>query len=192
MERRLLVFSTISILLLSMLASCLIATVAAEKTTVPYQYTLKVSEIPGTVSEKWSQDGHVDIRTGNQRVGTYNGPLGVGTWYSENVLSISYLDIPPSTPFVFAGSVGHGFGIYKATLVINNGPYGSGTLEGVSRFSWDYDLRAGVSTRHYDINGITNLQGGTDDLKGIKLDATTYQNGLNTVGMIQIGEITLP
>ncbi len=165
----------------------------AGKTTIPYQDTQSVTEIAGTVHEKWSQDGHVCIRTGNERVGAYDGPLGVGTFYSTNVISMTFLEIPPSTPFTFGlGTVAIGFGIYKVTIVIESGPYGSGTIQGSYHIYWDMDMRLPRASMHYDIWGTLNLQGGTGGLKGIKIDATSTQNALRALPMEFDGELTLP
>ncbi len=167
--------------------------VSAKKTTLPYQDTQPVTELAGTVQEKWSQDGHVCIRTGNQRVGAYDGPLGVGTFYSTNIISMTFLEIPPSTPFKFGvGTLATGFGIYNITIVIDSGPYGSGTIQGLNHIYWDMDLRLPASSMHYNIWGTLDLHSGTDGLQGIKVNATCTQNALRGLPQVFDGELTLP
>ncbi len=188
----------LTILLVALLATILLTTtcagvVTAKKTTLPYQDTQSQTELAGTVEEKWSQDGHVCIRTGNQRVGAYNGPLGVGTFYSTNIISMNFLEIPPSTPFTFGiGTVMNGFGIYNVTIVIESGPYGAGTIQGSNHIYWDMNLTGPRLSWYYDIWGTLNLQGGTGGLKGIKIDAATTQNALRALPMVFNGELTLP
>ena len=85
-------------------------------------------------SEKYVCEGTIRIAQGNLRQCDYNGPLGAGTLFFKTVYSIMHVEIPNSI------SIGIGYGIYQYTLVLDNGPYGSGTLKGIAKLNWDYNI----------------------------------------------------
>ena len=89
-------------------------------------------EIPG--DPKLVCDGKIRIGHGGVRQGDYAGPLGTGTFTMVTLISITRL-APP-----YDGKVGVGGGVYQYTLVIDDGPYGSGTLKGIAKLEWDFDL----------------------------------------------------
>jgi hypothetical protein len=87
---------------------------------------------PATVA--YYCDGTVSIAHGTLRKHDYNGPLGTGAFYIETLLSIAQVSIPYSN----LAQVGRGF--YKYTLVIDDGPYGTGKLTGYGTVKYDYNL----------------------------------------------------
>jgi hypothetical protein len=87
---------------------------------------------PATVD--YYRDGTVSVAHGTLRKHDYNGPLGTGTFYIETLLSVAQVTIPYSS----VAQVGRGF--YKYTLVIDDGPYGTGTLTGYGTVKYDYNL----------------------------------------------------
>jgi hypothetical protein len=139
------------------------------KTVVPYENSISMAVVPGTTEEKWSEDGHVVIRKGTQRIGAYDGPLGVGTMYSEAIISVTKFEIPPSgTP---PSSVGKGGAIYREKYEIESGPYGAGTLEGRCIMKWDINT---VDTpKYYDYVSYSTFGQGTGGLAGITLKYKT-------------------
>jgi hypothetical protein len=170
----------ITLLAVAMLATPLIGAAQAcrhgarLKKVVPYETSISMAVVPGTTEEKWSEDGHVVIRKGTQRTGAYDGPLGVGILYSEAVISVTKFEIPPSgTP---PSSVGHGGAIYKEKYVIESGPFGAGTLEGICVMKWDINT---VNTpQYYDYVGYSTFGHGTGGLAGITLKYKTTGSAL--------------
>ena len=164
----------------AMLATPLIGTAQAcrhngrSKTVVSYENSISMTVIPGTTEEKWSEDGSVVIRKGTQRTGAYDGPLGVGVMYSEAIISVTKFEVPPSgTP---PTSIGRGGAVYKEIYVIESGPFGAGTLEGVCVMKWDINT---VDTpQHYDYVGYSTFGHGTGGLAGITLKYETTGSGL--------------
>jgi hypothetical protein len=142
------------------------------KTVVPYENSISLAVVPGTTEEKWSEDGLVCIRKGTQRIGAYDGPLGVGTMYSDAIISVTKFEIPPGP----AGSVGHGGAVYKERYVIESGPFGAGTLEGICVMKWDSNT---VDTpKYYDYVGYSTFGHGTGGLAGITLKYKTTGSAL--------------
>ncbi len=170
----------ITLVAVVLLATPLMSTVQAcrpyrgRKTVVAYENSISLAPVPGTTEVKWSEDGHVVIRKGTQRVGEYDGPLGVGMMYSEGIISVTKFDIPPSgTP---PTSVGKGGAIYKEKIVIESGPYGAGSLEGVCVMKWTINT---VDTpQSYDYIGYSIFGHGTGGLSGITLKYKTTGSAL--------------
>jgi hypothetical protein len=143
-------------------------------TVVPYENSIALSVIPETTEVQWSGDGTVVIRKGTQRVGAYDGPLGVGTMYSEAIVSVTKFEVPPSgTP---STSIGHGGAIYKERYVIDSGPFGAGTLEGVCVMKWD--INTVDFPQYYDYVGYSTFGHGTSGLAGITLKYETTGSAL--------------
>ena len=159
------------------------------KTVVPYENFISLAPVPGTTEVKWSGDGHVVIRKGTQRVGEYDGPLGVGIMYSEGIISVTEFEIPPSgTP---STSVGKGGAVYKERIVIESGPYGAGTLEGICVMQWD--INTVDSPQIYDYVGYSTFGHGTGGLAGIMLKYTTTGSALPPYPPgLQEGEMVIP
>ena len=91
--------------------------------------TLEVPGNPKLVCDGTIRNGH-----GAYREYDYVGPLGTGTLYQLTLHSKTYLTTPYDT------MAGVGGGVYEYTLVIDDGPYGSGTLKGIAKLEWDLDL----------------------------------------------------
>ena len=87
---------------------------------------------PATV--EYYCDGTVSIAHGTIRKHDYNGSLGTGIFYIETLLSIAHVTIP------YSNVAQTGRGLYKYTLIINDGPYGTGTLKGYGTVKFDYNL----------------------------------------------------
>jgi hypothetical protein len=199
MNKKILV-TFITLLAVVILATPLIGSAQAcrhsgrSKKVVPYENSISLAVVPDSTEEKWSEDGHVVIRKGTQRIGAYDGPLGVGTMYSEAIISVTRFTIPPSgTP---PTSVGRGGAVYKEKYVIESGPYGAGTLEGICVMKWDINT---VDTPpHYDYVGYSTFGHGTGGLAGITLKYKTTGSalpagpGLPPAPGLQEGIMTLP
>jgi hypothetical protein len=99
--------------------------------------------VPG--SPTYILDGTVRIGHGAVRSFEYDGPLGTGILYTKTLHSkyaVSGLyEFPPSSG-IYIDAVGQGSGLYQFTLVIDSGPYGTGTLKGVATviLEWDYSV----------------------------------------------------
>lgn len=83
---------------------------------------------------KFVCDGTIRINHGTIRKFDYEGPLGTGTLHLKTLVSISQEAIP------YEQLIETGKGVYQYSLVINNGPYGTGTLKGIGKLEWDYNL----------------------------------------------------
>lgn len=163
-----------------LLASPLLAFIeASKKDIVPFAYTVTSSGLlgMGEVNVTWTPDWSVRIARGTWRLSTYNGPLGTGTLYSEAIISITHYD---NETLGYTTYQGHGN--YRMLYTITNGPYGAGTLEGISIQEWDYNFQR---TPKNMIWGNGTFQHGTGDLDGIKMEYTF------TLGTYK-GEIILP
>ena len=182
----------VALMFAAMLATPLMATVQAKKTVIPFDYTKVAAPVPETiVDEKYRADGHIRIAKGTYRTYAYDGPLGEGSVYTEAIISITHVEDPeiyPLTKF-------HGHGNYRSIITITSGPYGTGTLEGVSVLEWDGDLSMpfGPQTYYYVWGDIVYSRG-TGDLKGIMMRQTMFTTTLSpTLASTQVtGEIILP
>ena len=180
------------LLFVCMMATPLVSKVQAKKTVIPYDYTIIGPPAAETiVDEKFMADGHIRIAKGTYRTYPYDGPLGVGSVYTEAIISITHVEDPeiyPLTKF-------HGHGNYRSIITITSGPYGTGTLEGVSVLEWDGDLSMpfGPQTYYYVWGDIVYSRG-TGDLKGIMMRQTMFTTTLSpTLASTQVtGEIILP
>ncbi len=137
---------------------------------------------------KWSDDGLLVIRKGAQREGAYDGPLGVGTLYSETIISVTKFDeyIPGTPP----ASIGHGFGIYREQYVIDSGPFGAGTLKGITILEWD--IQTVNDPKHYEYSGNCVFGHGTGGLAGIKLKYSLTGSIVPPTPGLQAGIMILP
>ncbi len=150
---------------------------AAKEVTL-FKYTASGSLISmGEVNVNWTPDWSTRIARGTWRLVNYNGPLGVGTMYSEAIISITHYD---NTTVGYTTYYGHGN--YRILYTITSGPYGAGTLEGVSTQEWDYNKDR---TPKNLIWGNGTFQHGTGDFEGVRM---VYSFTLATY----TGEIILP
>ena len=139
---------TVTFILIAMISTSIVGTAQASRTvetfpTTPFEElpTLTNMEqvVPGT--PKYVCDGTVRIAKGSVRKYDYKGPLGTGTFYLESIISITKVSgMIELLPGYYENITGHGKGIYKYTLIIDDGPYGTGTLKGVGKleFEWNY------------------------------------------------------
>lgn len=165
-----------------------------KKTVSPYENYISLNVIPNTSQDHWSGDGSTLVRTGTQREGPYNGPLGIGRMYSEAIISVTRFSIAPSgTPPTASGE---GRAVYKEKYVIETGPYGAGTLEGICVMQWESNTVE--EPKFYDFMGYSIFAHGTGGLDGIKLIYQTTGSalpagpGLPPPPSYQVGTITLP
>jgi len=107
------------------------------------QTSTKTPYVDPSTFTNWEEDsgdpklvcnGAIRIGHGAFRVSDYEGPLGTGTFTMETLHSKTQLATP------YDDKVGIGGGVYQYILTIDNGPYGSGTLKGIAKLEWDYDL----------------------------------------------------
>jgi hypothetical protein len=104
-------------------------------------FTITQSD-PSTLTLTAEEEGNAKlicggtIRNGHgaYREYDYVGPLGTGILYMLTLHSKTDLTTPYDT------LAGVGGGVYEYTLVIDDGPYGSGTLKGIAKLEWDLDL----------------------------------------------------
>ena len=160
--------------------------VQAKKTIIPFEYgPVLLQRAPDDVPvQKLSGDEHLIITTYQHYEAVYDGPLGIGTMYSDLIVTI--MDNPSINP------VGTGHSTYNYTLEINDGPYGEGTLSGHLNAIIDFDFT--VSPPRIDVWGNASLKQGTGDLKGIKMnfDVHGIVIGPTEALQFQTGEIILP
>jgi hypothetical protein len=160
-----------------MMATPLVSKVQAKKTVIPYDYTIIGPPAAETiVDEKFVADGQLRIAKGTYRTYSYDGPLGVGSVYTEAIISITHAEDPETYPYTKF----YGNGNYRAILTITSGPYGTGTLEGQMILYWDGDLSMpfGPET-HYYYWGDTIYSRGTGDLEGIMIKQTMFSTMLS-------------
>jgi hypothetical protein len=189
MNRKFLVIA-VALMAVAMLATPLIGTVMAEKTTVVITRTpgvdppteVIIEEIPG--DRKFSCKGYNLIGKGLFRTVAYGsesddrGPLGYGTKYVESIISISYGSGEiVTTPMGDSPMYLHGFGIYKVKYVIEGGPYGVGTLEATEKMEWEMDFSSpNPLDWRYEAWSSYSLKQGTGDFAGVRVDLETYFN----------------
>ena len=158
------------------------------KTIVPYEASIVMTVVTQPTFTKWSDDGLLVIRKGSLREGAYDGPLGNGTLYSENIISITKFDVYINgTP---AASIGHGFGIYREQYVIDSGPYGAGTLTGITIMQWD--IQTVDDPKSYTYWAYCVFGQGTGDLAGIKLTYSLTGTIIPPAPGLQSGTLILP
>jgi hypothetical protein len=140
-----------------------------------------LEEIPGV--EKIICNGKLTISSGTSRTVAYGsesddrGPLGYGTKYVKTIISITHRSGEMvTTPLGEETMYGHGFGIYKVKFVIEDGPYGAGTLEATERFEWEWDLSDPNPLNKYEGWSSYTLKHGTGDFAGVTVDLETYFN----------------
>ena len=152
---------------------------ASKKEVVHFSYTASSGGgTSGEVNVNWTPDWSVRIARGTWRLSNYNGPLGTGTLYSVAIISITHYDNETVGYTTY-----HGHGNYRYLYTITSGPYGAGTLEGVSIQEWDYDsTRTGIKN---SIWGNGTFQHGTGKLEGVRM-VYSFKMGTYT------GEIILP
>jgi hypothetical protein len=145
---------------------------------ISYSVTGVLSTISsGEVEINWTPDWRTRIARGTWRLYSYNGPLGAGTMYTEAIISITHYDNES-----FGYTTYHGHGNYRTVFTITEGPYGAGTLEGVSVQEWDFNV---ARTPRNLLWGNGTFHSGSDDLKGVRM-VYTFINGVYT------GEIISP
>lgn len=180
--------STISLALLAavVLTTPLLATANAKKTIVSFQnIPVVLTPSPGDiVISKLSGDGHLKITTSQNYQGIYNGPLGIGILYSNLIVSVG--------DNIYFTPIGTAHSTYAYTLVIEEGPYGAGTLAGHLNAEYEYDLT--VSPPRLQIWGNASLEQGTEALSGIRMTFDIYSVPISPTSFLQrqTGEITLP
>lgn len=145
MNKKVLVFA-VALLAVAVLATPLLGTAEAcrpRRHKTVETFTVTPFEDPSTFTNmeqleeatvEYYRDGTVSVAHGTLRKHDYDGPLGTGTFYIKTLLSIAQLTIPYSN----VAQIGRG--LYKYTLVIDDGPYGTGTLEGYGTVKFDYNL----------------------------------------------------
>jgi hypothetical protein len=151
----------------------------AAKTIVPFSYTETLPVPKATnVNVTWTPNWQTNINRGTYRTSTYNGPLGTGTIYYEAIISVTHYDNQTTGYTTFSGH-----GNYKEVITITNGPYGTGTIEGMRVMQWDFDISRPVSTR-YHLWGNATYQHGTNGLEGVRMEVTSidiYQINPNRI-----------
>jgi len=130
--------------------------------------------VPATV--KYVCDGTIKISWGTVRKFNYNGALGTGAFYRETLINIIHvsggkIELPPGSGN-YEDAIGQGSGIYKFTLEIEDGPYGTGTLKGIGRTKSDWDF----TVFRFETWDTARLRPVTGDLDIIKV----YFEGYNT------------
>jgi hypothetical protein len=188
---------TMSILVIGVMATSMLGTVQAcgwkrwgkPKTVDVYERTPGVDlptvqlieEIPGNL-DKVICNGSLWIKSGISRTSIYGselddrGPLGFGTEYKKTIISISHIDGEwVNTPLGETTIFGYGYGIAKVTLDIEDGPYGTGSLSGIGRAKWEWDLSDPLN-RRYEHWGTISLKHGTGDFAGMQVYIEYYSN----------------
>ena len=169
---------TVTILAVAMMAVSSVAFVQASKVVVPFSYTGGLTSIrSGEVDVQWTPDYSTRIARGTWRLYSYSGPLGIGTYYSEALISITHYDNE-----TLGYTTWNGGGVYRILYNITSGPYGVGTLEGISTQKWDYDFQR---TPKNVLFGNATLQHGTGGLRGVRM-VYDFNAGVYT------GEVILP
>ena len=84
--------------------------------------------------EKYVLDGTIRIAHGSLREYDYEGPLGTGTFYIKSLHNKAEVGIP------YSNLIAIGEGVYKYTLKIDEGPYGTGTLKGIGKLEYDFSI----------------------------------------------------
>jgi hypothetical protein len=139
--------------------------------------TIKASDIIKLTSDmKVASGGLRSVAYGSEE--DDRGPLGYGIKYVKTIISVErYSGEMVNTPMGESPMYGHGFGIYKVNLVIEGGPYGAGTLEGIERLEWEWDL-SDPSPRNWKIEywSSYSLIKGAGDFAGVRVDLETYYN----------------
>jgi hypothetical protein len=152
---------TVTLLIMSIMATSMFGTVQACKRggksrTVETFYvdpTVDACTLTGTITLdegdfKLVKDETVKILWGGIKQSDYQGALGSGTYTRETKISIQ------DNPLFVDGA--KGWSINKGTLVINNGPFGSGTLKGTSFGKIQYDTS---ETPFFEMWSTTSLSG---------------------------------
>ena len=183
-------------LTLAMVLTPMLGTVQAKKTVDVYTRTPGV-DIPTVVSltdepstfNKVCGSGRIWITSGRQRTYVYGdpeddrGPLGYGTQSSKEIISISRITdvwIPTATGEMPVA--GEGIALYKVTLTIEDGPYGTGTLSGIAKLNQKWDFT--VMPPQYEFTGTLKFTRGTGDFARVKvnieLDFTVFTGIIHT------------
>ena len=151
-----------------------IETVTKDPTVDPADMSFSQSQQIKPTERKFLYDGTISIETGGIREFNYTGALGNGTLSWEQVISKAhvgggYVEFPPNSGQL-ANVTGYGWGFYKAKLEINDGPYGTGTLTGIMRTNYNWEV-------YVYFTGYPKVvfEHGTGDFKGM----TVYMEGVN-------------
>jgi hypothetical protein len=145
--------------------------------TTPSTLTDMEQLVPATL--KFVCDGTIRISRGGIRRFSYDGALGTGTLYTENIVSITRVSGMMQLAGKDENVTGHGSGIYKWTLEIENGPYGTGTLMGISRTKIDWNF-AELRLENWDTATLRPITGDLDIIK-------VYVKGYNLFSIPLIG-----
>jgi hypothetical protein len=133
-----------------------------------------ITDEPSTFN-KVCGNGKIWITSGRQRTYVYGspeddrGPLGYGTQASKEIISVSEITdvwIPTATGEMPVA--GQGFAIYKVTLTIEDGPYGTGTLSGIVKLNQNWDFTGAIPS--YNFVGTLKFTRGTGDFAGVKVN----------------------
>jgi hypothetical protein len=165
----------LAFIFIAMLAAPVLAETYGKGLTVE-TFTITQSD-PSTLTNMVEVPGNAKlicggtIRNGHGAYRTYDyvGPLGTGTLYQLTLHSKTDLAIP------YVTETGVGGGVYEYTLVIDDGPYGSGTLKGIAKLEWDADFTGMTNIPpvfHYYIWDTAKLEPveGNLDLKWVSIE----------------------
>jgi len=188
--------TVVMMLALVIVLTPMLGTVQAKRTVDVYTRTpgvdlptvVSITDVPSTFN-KVCGSGRVWITSGRQRTYIYGdpgddrGPLGYGTQSSKEIISISRItDVWVPTPTGEIPVAGQGFAIYKVTLTIEDGPYGTGTLSGIAKLNQEWDFT--VTPPKYDFTGTLKFTRGTGDFArakvNIKLHYTLFTGIIHT------------
>jgi len=148
-----------------------------------------LEEIPGDIN-KIVRNGSLWIRSGTFRTSAYGsedddrGPLGYGTVYMKTMISITHIsDENITTSLGEIPKTGKGYGIYGYKLVIEDGPYGEGTLNGVGGTRWEWNLTDPNPLKwRYESWGSVSYMHGTGDFAGVKVHTESYTSIVPALG----------
>jgi hypothetical protein len=138
LNKKVLVFA-VAFLAVAVLATPMLGTAEAcrhRRNRTVETFTIVPFEDPATLtnmeqleegSVEYYRDGTVAVAHGTLRMHDYNGPLGTGTFYIKTLFGIRQAPIP------YSNAAGIGRGFYEYKLVIDDGPYGAGTLKGMEQ-----------------------------------------------------------
>lgn len=182
----------VALMVAVMLLTPLIVTASARKTTTVFNRIpgvdlptkQEIEMIPGD-RDRLSGSGNLRIASGTFRTSVYGneidnrGPLGYGLEYVETLTSITHLigDLVITPSGETTTMYGYGHGLYNVTLVIESGPFGEGTLTGLEKVEWKWDLSDPSPLKwRYEFWSTLSLKQGTGDFAGIKVDVEGYWN----------------
>jgi hypothetical protein len=151
-----------------------IETVTKDPAVDPADMSFSQSRAIALPENEFFCNGTISIEKGGIREFNYTGALGTGRLTWEQVIAKShvgggYVEFPPNSGQL-ANVTGYGWGFYKAKLVIDDGPYGTGTLTGTMRAEVRWEVYV-----HFTGHPKAIFEYGTGDFKGMKV----YLEGIN-------------